>query len=87
MGVVDQVYLGRDGVVRAVEVHTATGKLERPIQHLYPMELSRDRSKPLELNPLAETFQSRRQVQPLQQRTLGQSPCMSKFLVRFLISH
>jgi len=62
MGVVEQVYPGRDGVVRAVEVHTATGKLERPIQHLYPMELSCDRSKPLELNPLAETFRPRCQA-------------------------
>ena len=57
-----QVYPGRDGVVRAVEVQTATGKLERAIQHLYPMELNCDRSKPPELNPLAETFRPRRQA-------------------------
>ncbi|XP_068687756.1 uncharacterized protein [Montipora foliosa] len=62
MGVVQQIYPGRDGVVRAVQVHTATGKLERPIQHLYPMELSCDRSEPPELNPLAEDFRPRRQA-------------------------
>ena len=62
VGVVQQIYLGCDGVVRAVEVGTATGKLERSIQHLYPMELSCDRSKPPELNPLAEAFRPRRQA-------------------------
>ena len=62
MGVVSQVYPGRDGVVRAVEVDTPTGKLERPIQHLYPMELSCDRPKPPQLNPLAETYRPRRQA-------------------------
>ena len=61
-GVVQQVYPGRDGVVRALKVHTATGKLKRPIQHLYPMELSCDWSKPPELNPLAEAFRPRRQA-------------------------
>ena len=62
MGVVQQIYPGRDGVVRAVEVGTATGTLERPIQYLYPLELSCDRSKPPELNPLAEAFRPRRQA-------------------------
>ena len=60
--VVQQVYPGRDGIVHAVEVHTATGKLEKPIQHLNPMELSCDRSKPPELNPLAEAFRPQHQA-------------------------
>ena len=62
MGVVQQIYPGRDGVVRAVEVGTATGPLERPIQYLYPLELSCDRPKPPELNPLAEAFRPRCQA-------------------------
>ena len=56
MGVVHQVSPGCDGVVLAVEVDSAARRLERPIQHLYPMELSCDRSKPPEINPLAEAF-------------------------------
>ena len=36
--------------------------LERPIQYLYPLELSCDRSKSPELNPLAEAFQPRCQA-------------------------
>ena len=62
MGVVQQIYPGRDGVVRAVEVGAALGPLERPTQYLYPLELGCDRSKPPELNPLAETFRPRRQA-------------------------
>ena len=40
LGVVQEVYPGRDGVVRAVQVKTANRYLERAIQHPYPLELS-----------------------------------------------
>ena len=40
--VVTGIYPGKDGIVRAVEVKTAQGTLERPTQHLYPLELIRD---------------------------------------------
>ena len=56
MGVVQQVYPHCDEVVCEVEVETETKKLEKPTQHLYLMELSCDRSKPPEPNPLAEAF-------------------------------
>lgn len=82
MGVVQQIYPGRDGVVRAVEVGTVTGTLERPIQYLYPLELSCDRSKPPELNPLAEAFRPRRQAAAVAAE-LGLSLYMNKSLVRF----
>ena len=64
MGVVQQLYPGRDGVVRAVQVDTGKGQLERPIQHLYPLELSCDRERgcPSVLNPQAEAFRPRRQA-------------------------
>ena len=62
MGIVQQIYQGHDGVVRAVEVGTATGPLERPIKYLYPLELSCDRSKHPKLNPLAEAFRPRCQA-------------------------
>ena len=39
LAVVREVYPGRDNVVRGVKVETAKGNLERPIQHLYPLEL------------------------------------------------
>ena len=61
-GVVQQIYPGSDGVVRAVEVGTATETLERPIHYLYPLELICDRSKPPERNPLAGAFRPRRQA-------------------------
>ena len=64
MGVVQQLYPGHDGVVRAVQVDTGKGQLERPIQHLYPLELSCDREGgyPSVLNPQAEAFRPRRKA-------------------------
>ena len=40
--IVEQLYGGRDGVIRAVKLRTGKSILERPIQHLYPLELSCD---------------------------------------------
>jgi len=35
-----KVFPGRDGVTRVVRVRTATGELVRPVQRLYPLEIS-----------------------------------------------
>ena len=44
MGIVDGLITGRDGIVRAARMKTATGSyLERALQQLYPLELSCDR--------------------------------------------
>ncbi|XP_044174280.1 uncharacterized protein LOC122957901 [Acropora millepora] len=40
--IVEQLYGGRDGVIRAVKLRTGKSILERLIQHLYPLELSCD---------------------------------------------
>lgn len=40
LGVVVELFNGRDGVVRAVKLRAGKTFLERPIQHLYPMELT-----------------------------------------------
>ena len=40
LGIVDQLYPGRDGIVRAVRLRAGKSYLERPVQHLYPLELS-----------------------------------------------
>ena len=45
MGVVEELFTGRDGIVRAAKLRAAKvragrGFMERPIQHLYPLELS-----------------------------------------------
>ena len=44
LGVVVELFNGRDGVVRAVKLRAGKTFLERPIQHLYPMELTCDRA-------------------------------------------
>ena len=40
LAVVAETYTGRDGVLRAVHLKMKNGAIERPVQHLYPMELS-----------------------------------------------
>lgn len=63
LGVVQELFLGRDGVVRGVKLKTANGHLERPVQHLYPLELSCNVppvTKEQDLNPEARPFRPKR---------------------------
>ena len=56
-GIIEKLIVGRDGVVRAAKVRTRKTVLERAIQHLYPLELSCDRSKDATfLSPTAPPF-------------------------------
>ena len=59
LGVVEELIQGRDGITRAAKVKTSNGILERATQHLSPLELSCDRSLPVELNPTAPEFMPR----------------------------
>ena len=57
LAIVRETYPGRDGITRAVRLKTANGVLERPIQHLYPLELTCDVTPMAEpLNPMAEAL-------------------------------
>ena len=63
LGVVKELYKGRDGVVRAVKLRAGQGFLERAVNQLYPLELScdRDNPKPSEtLNSAAPAFRPTR---------------------------
>ena len=44
LGIVQELITGRDGVVRGAKLRAGRSYLERPVQHLYPMELSCDRT-------------------------------------------
>ena len=62
LAVVNKTYVGRDGVIRGVELKTGKGTLERPVQLLYPLELACD-TKPNvveNLNPEATEFRPKR---------------------------
>ena len=59
LGVVEELIQGRDGITRGAKVKTSNGILERATQHLSPLELSCDRSLPVELNPTAPEFMPR----------------------------
>ena len=52
LGVVDTPIEGRDGVVRAVRLRSGKSFIERPIQHLYSLELACDVSTQREAIPL-----------------------------------
>ena len=63
LGIVTDVFPGKDGVVRAVELRTQTGTLQRPVQLLYPLELSCDIKQAetgVVLNVDAEEYRPRR---------------------------
>ena len=64
LGVVVELFCGRDGAVRAAKLRAGKAFLERPVQHLYPLELSCDAAKPVneppELNPETQPVRARR---------------------------
>ena len=69
LAIVSAIYPGRDGIIRAVELKTTHGTIERPVQHLYPIEIAcdkdtvRDASEDtisVPLNPSAAVFRPRR---------------------------
>ncbi len=64
LAIVRAIYPGRDEVVRAVQLQTGKGFLERPIQHLYPLELACDKipEKQKPMNPDARAFTPKRKA-------------------------
>ena len=56
LGVVRETIKGKDGIVRGARVKTANGELERPIQHLYPLELTCEVENFKKPDPTAPTF-------------------------------
>lgn len=53
LGIIEELIVGKDGVVRAAKVRTGKNQLERAVQHLFPLELSCDRRSEVQLNPKA----------------------------------
>ena len=64
LAIVQRVFPGKDGLIRAVKLNTAQGTLNRPVQHLYPMELASESVKPEAnaLNPDAKVFRPKRKA-------------------------
>ena len=64
LAVVQQTYPERDGHLRAVQLRTSKGVIERPVQHIYPLELHCEPTVPAgaeqQLNPDAAIFRPRR---------------------------
>ena len=64
LGIIDELIMGRDQVVGGAKLRVGKSVLERPMQHLYPLELVCDRTppadKPAQLNPGAPIFRPRR---------------------------
>ena len=64
LGVVEQLITGRDGVARGAKLRTGKSSIERPVQFLYPLELSCNweipEPKPELLNPEATVFRPKR---------------------------
>jgi hypothetical protein len=65
LAIVEKLFPGPDGRTRAVQLRTKNGVIERPVQHLYPLELQCDTKKNanegrVQLNPGARAFLPKR---------------------------
>ena len=63
LAIVEQLFPGPDGVTRAVQLKTKNGVLERPVQHLYPLEMqcdAKEKSDKPKLNPSVPPFRPKR---------------------------
>lgn len=64
LAIVQQTYPGRNGHIPAVQLRTSKGVIERPVQHLYPLELQCEPTVPAgagkKLNHDAPIFRPRR---------------------------
>ena len=69
LAIVSATYPGKDGIIRALELKTTHGTIERPVQHVYPLEIACDKdtvrdtstdATPAPLNPSATNFRPRR---------------------------
>ena len=62
LAVVQQIFPGRDSYTRAAQLTTSKGVIERPVQHLYPLELQCETIAPVtqQLNPHAQTYRPHR---------------------------
>ena len=65
VAIVVKLFPGSDGRTRGVQPKTKNGIIERPVQHLYPLELQCDLEKTgpeknIPLNPLAKYFRPKR---------------------------
>ena len=75
LAVVQQIFTGgggggEGGYTRAVQFRTSKGVTERPLQHLYPLELQCETTGPSaqQLNPHAESFRLNRKAAAVVQR-------------------
>ena len=64
LGIVKELIVGSDGVVRGARLRAGKSHVERAVQHLFPLELTCDRQLPagvpVEMNPEAAPFRPRR---------------------------
>ena len=62
LGVVIDLITGLDGVFRGAKVRTPKSIIERPVQHLYPFELTCDMTTAPALNPTMPAFRPQRKA-------------------------
>ena len=67
IGIIENIFMGKDNIIRSVRIRTGKSIIERPIQLLYPMELrcdsktaTRNTQDDKKLNANAEEFQPKK---------------------------
>ena len=76
LGIVTSLIKGKDGVIRGVKLRAGKGIMERPLKHIYPLEL---RTETKQLNLKAEEFKPETMV--------GKPTRGAKEAVKALIKH
>ena len=72
IGIVEKLIVGKDGVVRAATLRAGKSFLQRAIQHLYPLELSCDKTyKKRSINVNAREFVPKRNASMVAERLIS----------------
>ena len=72
LAVVEDIIAGEDGLIRAANIRTSTGKSNRPVTKLYPLEVTASEPTPL---PKISSLHPKENVH---RRARSQSPCRLK---------
>ncbi|KAJ8914910.1 hypothetical protein NQ315_016064 [Exocentrus adspersus] len=58
LGIIEEILSGKDNKIRLVKVRTSTGKLLRPVQKIYPLEIQSDGYEPSNLKEKLKSLES-----------------------------
>ena len=73
LAIVEKITRGADGLVRSAEIRTANGRTNRPINKLYPIEVTERSNAELSKHPEIVTEETRRASGRIQRKAAHQA--------------